>query len=113
MIAGFMSGGCEIEPTTQASVTITPQTVTLRSGQSQEFKASGGAWYQWSLSESTQRWGILNTTSGEKVTYTSILSPTNNTTNLQVLTVTAFYGHGNTNEEAYTVTGEAYIFHAR
>jgi len=78
--------GCETEPSDQAEVRITPASVTMRTGQSQEFTASGWQDYTWSLSDPSL--GVLSTTKGDRTVYTatSALS-SDGTTTMQTLTV--------------------------
>ena len=75
--------GCETESSEQIALSITPNTVTLRAGQSQEFVASGFEDYTWSLSDADI--GVLSTRKGNSTIYTALRSATNHT---QTLTVT-------------------------
>ena len=77
--------GCETESSEQASISITPNTVSLAMGDSQEFEASGWQDYSWVLSDSSL--GVLSASTGDRTTYTAVVT---NTT--QVLTVTAHSG---------------------
>lgn len=62
--------GCETE-SAATSVHITPSTAQIVQGQSITLTASGGYHYTWSLQNPT--WGILSSTEGDSVTYTSLL----------------------------------------
>ncbi len=72
--------GCETESSSQAAITITPSSVTLGVGASQEFVASGWTDYTWSLSNNSA--GTLSTKTGDSTIYTAV--STSNIT--QVLT---------------------------
>lgn len=108
----WFCAGCELEPASAASLTITPQTAKLREDQSQTFTASGGAEYHWSIdgASSTGRWAILSSPVGESIVYTSLNSPASGT-HVTVLTVTSTLGVGTTNTPAPVVSAEAYITH--
>ena len=72
--------GCEVGKPSDAYVTISPQQVTLRKNQSQEFVASGAVTYEWHLAytnanATNEIWGILDTYSGERVKYTNLRTP--------------------------------------
>lgn len=109
--------GCDkedFEPIQDATLTITPQTVYLRTNQSAEFMASGGLRYTWSVSNQTERWALLSAGTGEKIVYTSIKEPKkNNPNHLEVLTCSSTIGGEGTNSGGYTITAEAYIWHTR
>jgi hypothetical protein len=62
--------GCEVEPTSQASITVTPNFAKMKEGQSLIFTASGWTDYRWSLSD--KNIGVLDSTTGSSVTYTAI-----------------------------------------
>jgi hypothetical protein len=95
--------GCETESSDQASISITPNTVSLATGDSQEFRASGWQDYSWSLSDSSL--GVLSASTGDRTTYTAVVS---NTT--QVLTVTAYSGP-TIATNATSLTAQALITH--
>ena len=99
--------GCETESSSQASITITPNSVTLGIGGSQEFVAAGWTDYRWSLSDTSA--GVLSTTTGDTTTYTAVaaLSSTNS---VQVLTctggtTTTSTGTGTNTTSTTTTTG--------
>ena len=97
--------GCETESSSQAAITITPNSATLGVGGSQEFVASGWTDYTWSLSDTTA--GVLSTTTGDTTTYTAVAALSSNS--VQVLTcsggtTTTSTGTG-TNVTTTTTTG--------
>ena len=77
--------GCETESSSQASITISPNSVTLGIGGSQEFVASGWTDYTWSLSDTSA--GVLSTTTGDTTTYTAVAGLSSSNA-VQVLTCT-------------------------
>ena len=76
--------GCETEPSEQIAISVTPNHVTLRPGQSREFTASGWQDYTWSISD--REIGVLSTSKGNSTVYTAVGGGTNA---VQILTVTA------------------------
>ena len=64
--------GCETEPSEQIALSITPNTVSLRAGQSQEFVASGFEDYTWEIKKSGDARGVLSTTKGNSTVYTAV-----------------------------------------
>ena len=81
--------GCETEPSEQMAITITPNNVTLRPGESQEFTATGLQDYTWEIRDSdgkatsTDRIAVLSTKKGNSTIYTAV-SGTNMTRVLRV-----------------------------
>lgn len=106
--------GCDIEPAQDFTISVEPQAATLRQGQSAEFVASGGLTYSWAIDQasSTQRWGVLSAQTGERVRYTSVHSE-DDTTHIQVLTVTSNLGDDDTSSNAVInqASAEVYIYH--
>jgi hypothetical protein len=89
-------------------ITISPDAVTLEIGQQQEFIASDGYEYAWSLEDETI--GTLSTRSGESTIYTSLYTPDGTGTTSQVLMLVSTIEGGGTNR-VYHQTAEAYILH--
>ena len=79
----FLGTGCDTDSAT-SEVTIHPDSVTLHAGQSQEFVATGGYTYSWSLKD--EAIGSLSVHTGDRVIYNAISAPSNGT---QVITVTS------------------------
>ena len=110
--------GCDTNSAT-SEVSISPSAVTLQAGQSQEFVASGGYTYSWSLPSPSI--GSLSGSSGDRVTYTAPSTiPTNGTQTITVIstipgtssgsTTTATNGTATTTTTAgYQVTGQATV----
>jgi hypothetical protein len=66
--------GCETESSDQIAISISPNNVTMKKGESREFTASGWRDYTWSLSEPSI--GVLSTTKGDSTVYTAVAGPT-------------------------------------
>jgi hypothetical protein len=103
--------GCDTDSST-SDITITPSAVALSAGKSQEFVASGGYSYKWTLQKSGV--GYLSSLTGDRVVYTAPGTASSNTT--QVIEVTAFIegtssGSGSTNvsSSSYSETAEAIV----
>ena len=77
--------GCETEPSEQMALTITPNNVELRPGESQEFTATGLQDYTWEILDNTgaNRIAVLSTKKGNSTIYTAV-SGTNMTRVLRV-----------------------------
>lgn len=87
--------GCEVD-SANSSVEITPANVRLSYGQAQNFTASGGYDYAWSLSDSSM--GTLNPRTGPTVTYIHYGSTSNSVQTITVVSsVQAAGGIGTTN----------------
>ncbi len=106
-------GGCETESSDNISISISPNNVTMKKGQSQTFTASGWRDYTWSLEDNDI--GILSATKGDSTVYTAIAdAPTNSILTL-VLSVTATIASTSTdsspvgNTNGSTVKAEAFI----
>lgn len=104
--------GCETEPSEQIGVSITPNNVNMRVGESQSFTASGWQNYTWTLSDTSI--GVLSNTKGDTTIYTAVSASTNGS--LQTLTVavdlgteTTTSGTNNTPAETFSVSGTALI----
>ena len=70
-IAGsLLWSGCDTD-SADSPITVTPNSATLTPGHSQQFTASGGYEYTWSLDPNDGS-GKLNTTKGETVVYTCL-----------------------------------------
>jgi|GEM_PF-2366674 len=107
--------GCnseDYEPLQNATLTITPQVVEIKTNQTVEFMASGGILYNWSVSNQATRWAIFSAYSGEKIRYTSIKAP-NSGRHLEVLTCTSTIGGTSTNSSGLNISAEAYIWHIK
>ena len=107
--------GCDVEPSQDFTISVEPQAATLREGQTVDLVASGGLAYSWSIGQNstTQRWGILNVKTGDRVTYTSVHSQPGET-NIQVLTVTSSIGDQDnlaSNAVTHQASAEVYILH--
>jgi len=64
--------GCETESSEQTALTISPNNVTLRVGESQEFVASGFRDYTWEIvSDLEPKPGVLSTTKGDRTVFTA------------------------------------------
>jgi len=104
--------GCETE-SADSQITITPDSTTIRKGESVEFTASGGVKYTWSIedAESTITYGHLSTRTGNKTVYTSIVDPDSDAV-VRILTVkSTIEGIGETNSTPQEWTAKAYITH--
>ena len=103
--------GCETESSSQASIQITPSSVTLAIGGSQEFVASGWTDYTWSISDTSA--GTLSTTTGDSTVYTAVDGLASNTA--QVLTcsggVTTTTTDGSNPTPTATLEAPALILH--
>lgn len=92
-LAVVFMNGCEVDSASE-TIYITPDVVTVKKGQSVQFTASGGYEYTWKLegssSNSATVLGILSSTRGSTVTYTSLYTPTSsNVTEKETLTVSS------------------------
>ena len=103
------------------SLTISPGTASLSSGQSQQFTVSGGYEYSWSLqgsgsstSSTSSAAGSLSSSKGNSVVYTAPTSDTglSGSVTLHVVSTIQGSGAGTTNSSAYSVSADAVItFH--
>ena len=106
VIALFALLGCETESSEQIAISITPNTATLRLGESQEFTASGWQDYTWSISPSDR--GVLSTRKGDRTVYTAV----SGTNDIVVLTLEANVRTTNTTAGGGSrVRAEALITH--
>lgn len=103
--------GCDTDSAT-SDITISPSSVAMSAGKSQEFVASGGYSYKWELQNSGV--GYLSSLTGDRVVYTAPSTASSNST--QVIQVTAFIegtssGSGSTNvtSSSYSETAEAIV----
>jgi hypothetical protein len=68
----FLGSGCETEPSSQIALGISPNTVTLRVGESQEFVASGFQDYTWEIvTTGDDPPGVLSTKKGDRTVFTA------------------------------------------
>jgi hypothetical protein len=118
-------GNCSTEPTSINNVLISPGRVEIRRGEAQEFTASGGYDYAWSLEggNAVDEWGWLSPTRGPRTVYTATRNGTDASNGtIRVLTVTSYIeGSGSSDSQAssnapvttttYTKTAEAFIVH--
>ena len=116
MAAGLiLAAGCETESASDNDVRISPRTAALRVNQTQEFRASGGYEYTWSLSDNSI--GLLTTTKGAVTVYINRSNPGFDATGpaIQTLTVTSTPrpdgSFGGTNGASFVKTAEAIIEH--
>jgi len=112
--------GCEADPSTDMTVSVSPQIAELRQHEAQTFVASGGIKYSWSISstnaDASDPWGILSSTTGDQVTYTSLRSPaTGQAYVVQMLTVSATLGMVSSSNSVAprTASTTAYIYHVQ
>lgn len=123
-IAGFVLSallvfaGCEVNPSADMTVSVSPQIANLKKKDSQVFVASGGINYSWRISstnsDTSDPWGILSATTGDQVTYTSLRDPpTGQVYSVQTLTVSAILGSASTSNSVAprTASATAYIYH--
>lgn len=103
--------GCETRSATE-SVQISPDSITIREGESVQFTAQGGYEYEWSLEH--EGWGYLSNRRGNTTTYRSIYSPTltedGSGDYIQELTVVSTVSDNAATNE-YSQSGKAYIRH--
>lgn len=68
--------GCETEPSEQAALTITPNNVSIRLGESQEFTATGWQDYTWEIvgseNQKREKRGVLSSRKGPSTVYTAV-----------------------------------------
>ena len=106
--------GCETSPIQDAQLTLVPSVVRLKRYQSREFEVSGGLNYAWSIDNPSGEdpWGVLITNLGERVTYLSLRSPSNDAV-VRTLTVTSTIGSsgGGSNGQGTVLSASATIFH--
>jgi hypothetical protein len=76
--------GCEASSSEDLQLDLTPVSISLRPGQSQLFKVSGGFDYRWNLRNESI--GTLNSRTGDEVIYTA----TRTNAEAQILTVRSF-----------------------
>jgi hypothetical protein len=112
--------GCEADPSTDMTVSVSPQIAELKQHESQIFTASGGIKYSWSISSTNANasdpWGILSATTGDQVTYTSLRAPaTGQAYVVQMLTVSATLGMVSSSNSVAprTASTTAYIYHVQ
>lgn len=112
----FLLTGCETESSDQIAISISPSSVTLAKGESQEFVASGWRDYTWHISQPSI--GMLSTKKGDRTTYTAISGPVStNDTFTQVLSLTinvpddSSYASNAVPNASSSVSAEAIIFH--
>ena len=114
----LINSGCDTAGATD-NLTISPSAATLSSGQSQEFKVSGGYHYEWqilsgaatSTSGTTSATGWLSSRTGSQVVYTAPTSETglSGAVTLRVTSTIEGSGSGTSNSPAYSVTGDAIV----
>ena len=103
--------GCETEPSEQAALTITPNNVSIRLGESQEFTAAGWQDYTWEIvGNDNQTRGVLSTRKGPSTVYTAV-SETNGIVVLRVSANLRTQGTTNGSTDTTRVSAEALITH--
>jgi len=107
----LLLAGCELE-SADRRIEISPNSATLKYGESVTLNALYGYIYAWSLSSTTL--GTLNTRSGQQVIYTSMSDPAS--AEVQTITVTSTFSDNDTNNSSgsnapVVHTAEAYITH--
>ncbi len=90
-LAAVFMNGCETDSATEP-ITITPDVVTVTNRQVVQFTASGGYEYTWGLNSSgtlaaASEMGMLSSTKGATVTYTSLYKPTTSNVVIETLKV--------------------------
>jgi plastocyanin len=91
LLAGLFVAGCEVGSATE-TILISPSAVEVKQGQTVQFTASGGYEYTWSLhgsGSSSSSLGMLSSTRGQTVTYTSLSNPGGSNVVVETLTVTS------------------------
>jgi hypothetical protein len=68
----FVLVGCETDSASEAHISVSPSSVELYKGGSQEFTAEKASGYKWSMAPAG--YGTLSSSSGSRVTYTSTAS---------------------------------------
>jgi hypothetical protein len=118
----ILSTGCETESSTENNVRISPNTATLAKGESQEFTASGGYEYRWSLENGgiVDEWGTLSVADGPSTVYTSSKDSSTAGT-FRIIRVTStipgssgYTGTGSnatTTADSYAMTAEVHVEH--
>ncbi len=101
--------GCETESSSQISIKVTPNNVTLGIGGAQEFVASGWQDYSWSLSDNSA--GVLSTTKGDSTIYTAVAALSSNSTQTLTVSVDVTTTGSSTNATTQSVTARAIIKH--
>jgi hypothetical protein len=99
----IMLVGCDTESSTENKLRITPARIELRRGESQEFIASGGYDYTWSLEGggTIDEWGWLSDAYGDRTSYTSTKNSGSSQTLRSVRVTSTISGSGTTS----TTTG--------
>lgn len=110
--------GCDVASANE-SLTISPSSATLSSGQSAEFTVSGGYEYTWSLVAGTtsstttvsSTTGSLSSRTGNRVVYTAPTSASglSGGVTLRVTSTITGTADGSTNSSAYAVSADASI----
>ena len=108
--------GCDTAGATD-SLTISPSSVTLSSGQSQTFTVSGGYHYTWSLTgtgsssgTTSAAQGSLSSSTGSEVLYTAPTSDSlSGSVDIHVVSTIQGTASGTSNSPAYSVSGDATI----
>lgn len=107
--------GCEVDTASSSgggnSLRVSPASVELAEGQSQEFTVAGGYETVWSLAN--EAWGLLVPRTGNRAVYTSRYTPDGGN-EVQTIIVTSFIegsGGGTNNAGTYQATGEAIVIH--
>ena len=79
--------GCETESSDQIAISISPNNVTMKKGESRTFTASGWQDYTWEFEDN---YGVLSNTKGDTTTLTVIQgNSSTNTSLVKTLTVIA------------------------
>ena len=105
---GFLTAGCETESASGNLVKISPTTTELAHRQSQQFTATGAETYTGSLSDGSL--GVLSSTTGQTVTYTSLYEGGTGSVTV-VLSVSGQLGGGLSGTNTTVYSADATIVH--
>jgi hypothetical protein len=98
-------GGCETESSDQIAISISPNNVTLKKGESQTFTASGWQDYTWSLTNDDI--GVLSNNKGDSTVYTAVTGPSStNATLSQILILSVNVSAGDSGSTTNLVSGD-------
>jgi hypothetical protein len=124
LAASILIVGCDTEPSTENNVRIAPARVELRRGESQEFTASGGYDYTWSLEGggTIDEWGWLSEAHGDRTVYTSTKNSDSTQTLRGIMVTSTISGSGTTSGTigtngtpnggtGYSKSAEAFVVH--
>lgn len=115
---------CKTESASENNVRITPALARLAKGESQQFTASGGYDYSWTLDGGAiaDEWGYLSETRGARTVYTSTKDASTAGTFRAIHVVSTISGAGGTSgstdtnlpttTSSYAMSAEAFVEHA-